>query len=315
MQGCYPNSRETFGNNNEIAHFDEYSVYTRGDEKVGSVSDTLFEDATSNIRYLIVDTGFWVFGKKVLLPIGLAHFDYDQKRVYVDGLTREQVEGLPEYTDDMTIDNDYEERVRSGYRTLGDNRSRQFMGQEYDADEYNAYPGSAALYGATEPAVGTSAAVTGTTGMATDTDADLYDYDREPGMYAMDRDAHQPIRLYQERLIADKDRFKSGEVAIGKRVKSETKEVSVPVEKERIVIERTTPTDTKATANMPDFHEGEVARMETYAEEADIHKEAFVREEVNIRKEVDRDTVSGRETIRREELDIDTEGNPNVTGR
>jgi stress response protein YsnF len=37
-----------------------------------------------------------------------------------------------------------------------------------------------------------------------------------------------------------------------------------------------------------------------------------VREEVNIRKEVERDTVDATETLRREELDIDTDGNPSI---
>jgi uncharacterized protein (TIGR02271 family) len=58
------------------------------------------------------------------------------------------------------------------------------------------------------------------------------------------------------------------------------------------------------------FQEGEVARVEVYEETADIHKEAFVREEVRVQKVVDQDTVVADEQVRREELDIDTEGNP-----
>lgn len=46
------------------------------------------------------------------------------------------------------------------------------------------------------------------------------------------------IKLYEERLVADKKRAKTGEVAIGKRVETETANVSVPIEKERVVIER-----------------------------------------------------------------------------
>ncbi|MEM8807311.1 MAG: DUF2382 domain-containing protein [Cyanobacteria bacterium P01_G01_bin.38] len=307
---AYPDYRETFGDNNEVAHFDEYSVYAQYDEKVGSVKDALFEQANGNIRYLIVDTGFWIFGKTVLLPIGIARFDYDQRRVYVDGLTKEQAEELPEYSDDMTIDRDYEDRVRSGYRALGEQRTRQFMGKEYKVDEYRAYPGSSALHGVTEAPAGAAAAVTGTAGQA-----DLYDYDSEPGLYGMDHDAHQPIRLYQERLIADKDRFKTGEIAIGKRVETETQEVSVPVQNERIVVERTTPANVRPVTNAPDFREGEVARMETYAEQANIQKEAFVREEVSIRKEVDEEVITESETLRREELEVDAKGNPNVVKR
>ncbi len=297
----YPDHKEAFGRDGNAIQFDEYKLYSRKDDQIGSIKDALFDDTSGNIRYLIADTGFWVFGKTVLLPIGLANFDRSQKRVYVDGFTKEQVENLPEYSDGMTIDRDYEERVRTGYRGLGENRKRQFMGKAYN-DENKAYPGSAALYG--NKAERTAAV-----------DAELQDYDREPGLYGMDKDTHNPIRLYQERLIADKERFKSGEVNVSKRVETETKEVSVPVERERVVIERTAVNDARPTDAAPDFKAGNVARVETYAEEADIRKEAYVREEVNVRKEVDRDTVTGSETLRREEIDVDTDGDPKIDGR
>lgn len=121
------------------------------------------------------------------------------------------------------------------------------------------------------------------------------------------------LKLYEERLVADKQREKTGEVAIGKRVETETARVSVPVEKERVVVERTAPTGERAVApGEATFAEGEVARVEVYEETPDIHKEAFVREEVRVRKEVDREVVNAEEQIRREELDVDTDGRPIV---
>jgi sporulation protein YlmC with PRC-barrel domain len=131
FKDAYPKHNETFrgnnGNDGISANVDDYSVYTNPDNKIGSVQDMLFEDMTGNIRYLIVDTGFWIFGKNVLLPIGLAHFDDEHHRVYVDGLSKQQVENLPEYHEDTTVDRDYEERVRNSYRTQGTNRSRQYQ--------------------------------------------------------------------------------------------------------------------------------------------------------------------------------------------
>ena len=50
-----------------------------------------------------------------------------------------------------------------------------------------------------------------------------------------------------------------------------------------------------------------------YEEKPEFHKETFVREEVRVTKVVDQDTVEAQETIRREELDINTEGNPAMT--
>ena len=119
----------------------------------------------------------------------------------------------------------------------------------------------------------------------------------------------EKIRLYEERLMVNKQRERAGEVAIGKRVETETAEVSVPVERERIVVERRDAVDgTVVNPGKVDFRDGEVARMEVYEESADIEKQAFVREEVSIRKEVERDTVEARETVRREELEVEADG-------
>ena len=124
-----------------------------------------------------------------------------------------------------------------------------------------------------------------------------------------DLDDSGKIRLYEERLTVNKQRSKAGEVAIGKRVETETAQVAVPVERERIVIERTDANaGTVVTPGTANFNEGGVAKVELYEETADIQKQAFVREEVNVRKEVETDTVSARETIRREELDVNADG-------
>ena len=117
------------------------------------------------------------------------------------------------------------------------------------------------------------------------------------------------IKLYEERLVVDKDRAKAGEVSIGKRVETQTANVSVPVQKERIVVERTEPTKgTVVNPDKVDFDEEEVARIDVYEESADISKQAFVREEVNVRKEVETDTVAAEETIRREKLEVESDG-------
>jgi uncharacterized protein (TIGR02271 family) len=57
----------------------------------------------------------------------------------------------------------------------------------------------------------------------------------------MNQQDHQNLKLYEERLVANKSRVKTGEVSVGKHVETETARVAVPVEKERVIIERTTP--------------------------------------------------------------------------
>ncbi len=106
--------------NNEI--FDSYNIQNflvfAEDEKVGFITNILVDANYGRFRYFIIDTGFWVFSIKVLLPVGLARLNYDDKHLYVPKLTKEQVNNLPEFNEDLVINNDYEQRVRDVCRPL-----------------------------------------------------------------------------------------------------------------------------------------------------------------------------------------------------
>ncbi|MDX2231852.1 MAG: DUF2382 domain-containing protein [Leptolyngbyaceae cyanobacterium bins.349] len=275
----------------DILGFDLYS----GDDKIGSVDD-LMVDEQGRFRYLVISTGAWIFGKKVLLPIGQARISFSDRRVYADGLSREQVENLPNFDDLDKIEYDQEESVRSVYRS-GAASTGTYAAQSASLEQSAPLNMGATVHDQSVVA-----------GMAYD--RDTYNYDRDPALYNMNESNHQDLRLYEERLIANKTRQRTGEVRVGKHVETETAHVTVPVEKERVVIERTAPTTAAVTPGAADFQEGEVARIDVYEETPDIRKEAFVREEVRVRKEVDRQNVEAEETLRREQLDIDTDGNP-----
>jgi uncharacterized protein (TIGR02271 family) len=258
-------------------------VYTQGtDEKIGTVSDVLV-DEEGHFRYLVIDLGFWIFGKKVLLPIGRGRIDYNSDRVYTVGLTREQAENLPEFNERQTLDYDYEERVRGVYRQPGEYTTPV----EASAPLDTGYPNTAY-------------------------NPDSYTYDNEPSLYGLNEQDNQTLKLYEERLIATKQRQKTGEVSIGKRVETDTARVAVPVEKERVVIERITPTNAgvAVSATEANFREGEVTRIELHEETPEIRKEAFLREEVRVKKVVDQETVEAQETLRREELDVNSSNLP-----
>jgi uncharacterized protein (TIGR02271 family) len=285
-------------------------VYVEGTdhEKVGTVSDILVDDE-GRFRYLVVDLGFWIFGKKVLLPVGRSRVDYNADRVYAVGMTREQAENLPEFDERQALDYDYEERVRNVYRAqpVGTRRLETDTPLESSAPLEQGAVGAVSQPGRTianqQPA---------TTANIPTYDRNTYTYDHEPDLYRTNDRDNETLRLYEERLVANKTRRKAGEVAIGKHVETETARVSVPVEKERVIVERVTPQDAgrPVAPGEANFREGEVARMEIYEEAADIRKEAIVREEVKVKKVVDQDTVQAQETIRREELDVDAPGLP-----
>lgn len=271
LEEFYPEYRES--DSHDIDDIKSFDVYDQTNDKVGSIHNILVDEQTGKFRYFVVDTGFWIFGKKVLLPVGLADIRYTDRRVYAKNLTKEQVENLPNFDELEKVDYDYEEQVRGVYRT------------------------STATSGISQPAT---------------YDHSTYNYEQEPSLYDINKQDSQSLKLYEERLIANKQRRKTGEVSIGKRVETETASVAIPVEKERVVIERTNPTNATPTNPGNAFREGEVARMDIYEETPDIRKEAVLKEEVKVKKVVEQDIVQAQETVRREELDIDTDGRPIV---
>jgi uncharacterized protein (TIGR02271 family) len=259
-----PNYRETFGGDDVKA----LDVYTQGGERIGSVADALV-DQDGRFRYLVIDTSLDFVSKKILLPIGLSRINYPQRCVSVDGLSKQQIERLPEYSENALLDQEYEEKVRSVFRSSTSNVT-------YDPETYN--------------------------------------YQQEPALYNLNEQYNQTFRLYEERLVANKHRTKTGEVTVGKHIETETARVAVPIQKERVLIERVTPTagGTVVDPNELKFQEGEVARIEVYEETPNIHKQAFVREEIRVKKVVERDIVEAQDTIRREELDVNTAGDLRV---
>ena len=80
------------------------------DGGIGKV-DEATDDAGSS--YIVVDTGPWIFGKKVMLPAGVVRdVDLDTETVFVNR-TKDQIKNAPEFDEDRYRDNAY----RSG---LGD---------------------------------------------------------------------------------------------------------------------------------------------------------------------------------------------------
>lgn len=277
---CYPNYRERFFDGNDIKGT---SVYSSGkdSDKVGSVHDVLV-DEIGRIRYLVVDIGFWIFGKRILLPVGQCIDKPEQERIYATNLTKESVERLPEYSDDMVLNFDYEEQVRSVYRLPSVEASTP---------------------------VEMLTPVKQTARHATPKKPTQYVHDREPTLYGMNDNNHRRLRLYEERLVADKVRRKTGDVKVSKRIETETTDAAVTIQKEIIVIEIQS-VQGATRVNTPDgtLQDGEVAHLDIYEEQANIRKEPVVYQEVNIRKEIKTDVVTGHGTLRREELDIHQEG-------
>ena len=70
------------------------------DGSIGKI-DAKSDEASS--AYIVVDTGFWIFGKKRLIPAGaVTSVDHEDEKVYVS-MTKEDIKNAPDY-DESTWD-------------------------------------------------------------------------------------------------------------------------------------------------------------------------------------------------------------------
>lgn len=90
------------------------------DGEIGSVDEATYEASGS---YVVVDTGPWIFGKRVMLPAGVIdRIDTTARRVHVNR-TRDQIENAPEFDEASYREEpyriglgDYYGRGGAGYR-------------------------------------------------------------------------------------------------------------------------------------------------------------------------------------------------------
>jgi PRC-barrel domain protein len=85
------------------------------DGRLGTVSDLLFEDVGWVIRWLVVDTGNWLPGRKVLLPLSALGHPNETQRHFPVKLTMEQVKHSPDVDTDQPVSRQIEARVYSSY--------------------------------------------------------------------------------------------------------------------------------------------------------------------------------------------------------
>ena len=97
-----------------ISAFKDYTIQA-SDGDVGTVSDFLFEDTTWKIKWLVVDTGGWLTGRKVLVhPSSIGRADHDRQSLPVT-LTKLQVERSPEIAKDEPVSGQMEANLYNYY--------------------------------------------------------------------------------------------------------------------------------------------------------------------------------------------------------
>jgi hypothetical protein len=82
------------------------------DDGIGKIDEATYDVGAS---FLVVDTGPWIFGKKVLLPAGVVdRVDLNNETVYVHR-TKDEIKNAPEFDEDRYRDPGYRDDLGGYY--------------------------------------------------------------------------------------------------------------------------------------------------------------------------------------------------------
>ncbi|MCF8510628.1 MAG: PRC-barrel domain-containing protein [Rhodobacteraceae bacterium] len=85
------------------------------DGSIGTVADFLFDDESWTLRWIVIDTGTWLSGRKVLLPVSvLGHPDMSDRSFPVR-LTMASVKDSPAINTHQPVSRQHEERMYGHY--------------------------------------------------------------------------------------------------------------------------------------------------------------------------------------------------------
>ena len=83
------------------------------DGHIGKVDEATYEAGSS---FIVVDTGFWIFGKKRMIPAGvIQRIDPDERRVYVS-LSKDEVKQAPDFDAARREQEAYRRELEDYYR-------------------------------------------------------------------------------------------------------------------------------------------------------------------------------------------------------
>ena len=100
--------RQTAWTQNDLSGFTVEAI----DGKIGKVDEASNKVGSS---YVVVDTGPWIFGKKVMLPAGvISDIDLDSETVFVNR-TKDEIKNAPEFDPEGYRDDGYHGSLSSYY--------------------------------------------------------------------------------------------------------------------------------------------------------------------------------------------------------
>jgi len=82
------------------------------DGSIGKIDETTYETGSD---FIVVDTGPWIFGKKVMLPAGVIdRIDREDEKIFVSR-TKDQIKAAPEFDESTYRDAGYRDSIGSYY--------------------------------------------------------------------------------------------------------------------------------------------------------------------------------------------------------
>ena len=116
-------------------------------------------------------------------------------------------------------------------------------------------------------------------------------------------DGDAPLQVVEEELRVGKREVGRGSVRVRSYVRERPVEEQVALRQERVSIERR-PVDRELRAGDPAFEERTIEAVER-GEEAVVSKTARVVEEIAVRTDVDTETETVRDTVRRQDVEVE----------
>lgn len=257
------------------------TAYDRDGDKIGKVGAVYYDDATDQPSWVTVETG--LFGtKETFVPVQGADFSSDRVTLSFD---KAKVKDAPNISEDGHLSPEEEEQLYRYYGVdFGNGRGQ--TGGQYATGDVDS-------------------------GRTTDRDRDrdgVYDdvEGRTVGRDTSGPTTDEAMTRSEEQLRVGTESREVGRARLRKHVVTERQQVSVPVSREEVTLERETITD----GNRGDAYDGpaiseEEHEVTLHAERPVVDTEAVAVERVRLGKETvtQNETVGGE--VRKEEIELD----------
>jgi uncharacterized protein (TIGR02271 family) len=248
-----------------------YDVTDGSGNKIGKVDNVWVDDATSELEFVGVKTG-WLMGKTHVIPVANAQIGDNSIQVPFD---EDQIKGAPSFDGDAELSPEQEDEI---YGYYGEDRSTDTSPTGLPADD------------ADDDAANTYATADNAASDNTDSDDDGLD------------DSDGSVTLHEESLNVQKQQVETGRVRLRKVVHTEHQEVPVDLRREEVQIERVPAGE--VTDGDGAFQE-QVIEVPVTREEAVVETEAHPTEQVRLNKTTATDIENVGGDVRREDVVTD----------